>query len=61
MPRLTLKHLLPLTGAALILWGYRQLSIPPGSGYDQVLSQVKSGVLLVVLGGALLMVWLAKR
>lgn len=61
MLRSTCALLLLLAGIALILWGYQQLSIPPGSGYDQVLSQVKSGVLLVVLGGALLMVWLAKR
>lgn len=61
MPRLAIKPLLLLFGVALILWGYRQLSIPPGSDYEQVVSQARNGVLLVVIGGTVLMVWLAKR
>lgn len=61
MPALTLKPLLLLTGIALVAWGYSQLSVPPDAAVDVMLGHAKSGMLAVVSGGVLLMVWLAKR
>ena len=55
------KPALLLTGIALIAWGYSLLSIPPDAAVDVMLGHAKNGMIAVVSGGTLLMVWLAKR
>jgi len=50
-----------LTGLLLIAWGYHLLAVPPDAGYDEMLSRAKNGVLFVISGATMVMIWLAKR
>lgn len=61
MIRLSFKTLLLLIGVALIAWGYRLLSIPPDADHEVMVRHAKNGMLSVVIGGTMLMTWLAKR
>lgn len=61
MLRLTFKTLLLLAGIALIAWGYSLLSVPPDADHDLMLRHAKGGMLSVIAGGVMIMIWLAKR
>lgn len=61
MLRQLAKPALLLAGIALVAWGYRLLSIPPDAGHEVMLQNAKNGMLSVVIGGTMLMTWLAKR
>ncbi len=50
-----------LCGAALVLWGYHQLGVPPDASHEEVMSRATKGMYSVLSGGAMLMFWLAKR
>lgn len=58
---ISLKALILLTGIALTAWGYHLLAVPPDTGYEQVLVRARSGMFFVAGGGAMMMLWLAKR
>ncbi len=62
MSRFNLKPFILLAGGILLIaWGYHLLAVPPDTGFDEMLSRAKNGVLFVVCGGTCLMLWLAKR
>lgn len=61
IPYLSLKNVLLTLGIALIALGYNMLSIEPDANIDVVMSQAKQGMMAVVSGGMMIMVWLAKH
>ncbi len=61
MLRQLAKPALLIAGIALIAWGYHLLSVPPDAGHEVMLRHAKNGMLSVVIGGTMLMVWLAKK
>ena len=61
LPYPSFKTVLLVAGIALIALGYHMLSIEPDAGIDVVMSQAKKGMMAVVSGGMMIMVWLAKH
>lgn len=61
IPYPSLKTVLLTIGIALIALGYHMLSIDPDSNIDVVMSQAKQGMMAVVSGGMMIMVWLVKH
>ena len=57
----SLHTLLFLSGISLIVFGYNLLAISPDASAEEMLSRAKSGMLSVVSGGTLLMLWMARR
>jgi len=50
-----------ITGIALVVWGYRLLGVSPDAAHEEVVTRARSGMFFVAGGGAMLMLWLAKR
>lgn len=55
------KLLLLLAGILLIAFGYHLLAVPPDAVSEVMLSRAKNGMICVICGGTLVMLWLAKR
>ena len=49
------------TGILLIAFGYHLLAVPPDAMSEVMLSRAKNGMICVIGGGTLVMLWLAKR
>lgn len=61
MRLVNLKHVLIVTGTALVFYGYWLLAVPPDALYQEMLSRAKGGILSVVGGCGLLMAWMTQR
>ena len=57
----SLSSILLVCGIALVAYGYHLLSVPLTAGHDEVMSRARSGMFFVAGGGAVLMLWMAKR
>lgn len=58
---ISLTTLFFLTGILLIAFGYHLLAVPPDAVSEVMLSRAKNGMICVICGGTLMMLWLAKR
>ena len=59
IPRL--KTVLLIVGLLMIGLGYWLLAVPPDASLDEIMRRARLGIYSVVAGGALLMLWLAKK